>query len=157
MGTNFYFYADESEHEHIGKRSAAGPYCWDCGVTLCSTSVDSHTGKSLFGSDSVHHSPSHWLDCCPCCDAKETKEHLDESTAGRELGFNKTKPGAKTGVASCCSFTWAISPSRFADLKTAPNISIRDEYGTVYSNEEFRDVLKECPIKYYRSVGVEFC
>lgn len=49
MGTNFYRIKTEAEleedvkngvedlnqeGEHIGKRSAAGMYCWDCGVTL---------------------------------------------------------------------------------------------------------------------------
>ena len=50
MGTNFYWIVtgtaavpsdvkvpieEDSPEVHIGKRSAAGPYCWDCGVTLC--------------------------------------------------------------------------------------------------------------------------
>ena len=37
MGTNFYLgkYVYETKYEnHIGKRSAAGLYCWDCDETL---------------------------------------------------------------------------------------------------------------------------
>jgi len=49
MGTNYYLKIDECEccgryeKKHIGKRSAAGRYCFDCGVSLC---VD--------GEDNVH-------------------------------------------------------------------------------------------------------
>lgn len=40
MGTNYYArgyrrIADMDPQYHIGKRSAAGLYCWDCGKTLC--------------------------------------------------------------------------------------------------------------------------
>lgn len=38
MGTNFYLKGhrgDDDPKYHIGKRSAAGLYCWDCRITLC--------------------------------------------------------------------------------------------------------------------------
>ncbi len=65
MGTNFYF-TDESAQDqddpkiHIGKRSGAGPYCHDCGVTL-------HAD----GSRAVHSDVQTWLPECPSCGRKE--------------------------------------------------------------------------------------
>ena len=38
MGTNYYLKGhrgDDNPKYHIGKRSAAGLYCWDCHITLC--------------------------------------------------------------------------------------------------------------------------
>lgn len=163
MGTNFYFATkDNNEYRHIGKRSAAGLYCWDCGVTLCSTiinHVDIFTGniKNLYGTDAVHHSGAFWLDKCPLCYSKETEEPITKSAPGRELGFNTSAPRKKSGVSTCCSFLWAISPQYFAELSNAKSLFIRDEYDDVYTNEQFRDAMLECPIKYYHSVGEVFC
>ena len=144
MGTNFYFYVNGREYQHIGKRSAAGPYCWDCSVSLCAN-----------GNDSVHQPFStRFLDRCPVCNQKLCSETLDKSSVGRELGFNKTKPGRKTGIKSCSSFTWAISPGHFADLNIAPNTEIRDEYGRLV--QSFQAVLQECPIQFFDKIGKEF-
>jgi len=146
MGTNFY----KLNGDHIGKRSSAGLYCWDCKVTLCKE-----------GEERVHHSPydfysadKHFYDKCPLCKKSPDKEDLSESAPGRELGFNTDKLVRKTGVKTCSSFSWRIDPDVFAKsrLKT-----IVDEYGTKYTRKEFEDVLSECPIRYTHSVGKEFC
>ena len=45
MGTNFYIIDKDQEYSegrHIGKRSAAGWYCWDCGTTLCIVTGKQH-------------------------------------------------------------------------------------------------------------------
>ena len=72
MGTNFYWkeLPKELQHleksflkqnkntdllYHIGKRSAAGRYCFNCGTTLC-----------RYGSQYVHHDAP-WYDVCPIC------------------------------------------------------------------------------------------
>ena len=144
MGTNFYF-CDENDEQvvHIGKRSAAGLYCWECGLTLCAG-----------GPESVHEGETRWLDACPICGQKPFKENLADGAAGRELGFNKSSPCRKTGVQSCASFTWAISPVHFADLKDALNLHISDEYcQEIY---DFSDILSECPIMFFDSIGTEF-
>jgi hypothetical protein len=52
MGTNFYTIDDI----HIGKRSAAGLYCFDCEVTLCKN-----------GEDAIHQGSSGWYNTCPKC------------------------------------------------------------------------------------------
>jgi len=138
MGTNFYrkgYIHTDDPRFHIGKRSAAGYYCWDCKVTLCKG-----------GKDRVHYDDD-WYDKCPIC-GKEPKDEGWNSSAGRELGFNKTKPKTKTGVASCSSFTWARELGKIR--------KIQDEYGKHFTREEFQEMLLECPIQYHDSMGQEF-
>lgn len=151
-------YANNYENEtHIGKRSAAGYYCWDCGVTLCAD-----------GEDRVHYN-SNWLDACPKCGKTKSDEGW-ESAVGRELGFAKNKPAAKTGVASCCSFSWAIEPDALRTwMRDAqaicpectrphenPDHIIKDEYGRLFTPAEFEEILEECPIQYTTMIGREF-
>ncbi len=145
MGTNFYV-----GDIHIGKRSAAGPYCWECAKTLC-----------VGGEENVHKGHSEWFEQCPVCgqlpiteDRMYTTEDLSESAAGRELGFNKTPPHKKHGVKSCASFTWAILPRKLR--QTWRRGEIRDEYDKLYTWDEFQRVLEECPIRFYGMIGQEF-
>jgi hypothetical protein len=156
MGTNFYFGKDEEVH--IGKRSAAGPYCWGCGVSLCNKSFDNWENKELYGSDAVHYGEGgddNWLKSCPIC-CKTAEDEGWNSAGGRELGFNELEPKRKTGVKSCSSFSWAISPKDFQKLFSSGK-KVYDEYGQEFTQKEFKDILSECPIKYYHSVGKEFC
>lgn len=83
MGCNFYIYNPETkELKHIGKRSAAGRYCWDCGVTLC-----------IDGEYYVHYSDHAWYDYCPKCGrTKDDEDKFSESSVARELGFNDNPP-----------------------------------------------------------------
>jgi len=138
MGTNFYTLSGK----HVGKRSAAGLYCWDCNVTLCRV-----------GNKGVHFSKNELHDKCPKCGKKVIFEDFSNSSAGRELGFNNSKPKVKSGVASCSSFNWAMDPEKFKDLKIK---YIKDEYKRKYTLKEFDGVLEECPIQYTHSVGQEF-
>lgn len=132
MGTNFYMLTGQ----HVGKRSAAGMYCWDCDITLCQGRV--HYGDPYY-------------DACPKCGKTRETEGMDDSAAGRELGFNKSVPAAKAGVRSCSSFTWANEPSSLEGVAV-----IEDEYGRRYTRQEFREMLEECPIQFTDSIGVEF-
>ena len=157
MGTNFYIrgYANRDEEDsidhHIGKRSAAGLWCWDCNITMCKGGVANlHAG---FGA---------WHEKCPQCGQSKSEEALENSSAGRELGFNKSKPQKKTGIKSCCSFTWGIAGS-FEKLTSLikvrgsrecqschreyddPEKCIENEYGDLFTLGEFKEVLSECP------------
>ncbi len=160
MGTNFYIKASEpcphcgraDEHDrddptwHIGKRSAAGLYCWTCGITLC-----------MAGEAGVHYSRHDWYDACPECGAKPENEALSESAAGRELGFNKLEPTRKAGVKTCASFTWAMTQDDFVRrAKAGGPKPIVDEYNRDYSVDEFKAVLDECPIQYTDQIGAVF-
>lgn len=141
MGTNFYI--GKKDGLHIGKRSAAGLYCWDCGETLCRTGISG-----------VQWGTSAWYDKCPRCGSKPIGEDIKHSSGGRELGFNKDKPRCKKGVASCSSFGWAMTQS---ELIRNRRKRIVDEYGQKYTLQEFFDLLDECPIQSFRNVGREFC
>jgi len=132
MGTNFY----TMDGKHVGKRSAAGWFCWDCGVTLCKA-----------GNAGVHLNKE-WYESCPKCGSKPEEESLEGGSVGRELGFNTSSPCRKTGVKSCASFTWAVPPESIRQKR-----SFRDGYDRRYSKEEFDAVLEECPIQYYDSIG----
>ena len=153
MGTNFYwlqeacptcgYVEDRMDPEiHIGKRSAAGLYCWDCEITLCKQ-----------GTDGIHDDDADWYDKCPKC-GKEPEYEGWESSAGRELGFATSKPKKKTGVKSCASFTWA-QKSKDVIKKAKANLDkkiIIDEYGRTYTGKEFLQVLEECPIQ-FKEIG----
>jgi len=138
MGTNFYLKDAALEDNHIGKRSAAGRYCWDCGRTLCKQ-----------GNQGIHYSESEWYNACPVCGKKPVNESLDESSAGIELGFNKNGL-KKTGVSSCCSFTWAndMDQNLFLNTINLHSKIVRDEYGRSYTAKEFLEILTDCPIQY---------
>lgn len=138
MGTNFYL----MNGTHIGKRSAAGAFCWDCGETLC-----------IGGIQKVH-MDGEWYDKCPRCAKVVKPEFLEYSAAGRELGFNKSKPKNKHGVQSCCSFSWAIDPPILLESKRYKKV--KDEYGKAYTVKEFEEVLEECPIRFYDNIGRDF-
>ena len=149
MGTNYYV-----EDQHIGKRSAAGDYCWDCGVTLCKG-----------GNAKIHHDTdgkgnveyNGWHNRCPICKQSITDEDLDHSSVGRELGFNKTPPAKKTGIKSCSSFTWAMHPSIWMKrVRQSKDKIVEDEYGRHFTVKEFCAVLEECPIQFEDSIDQEF-
>lgn len=84
MSTNFYM----MNGKHIGKRSAAGLYCWDCKRTLC-----------VFGEKGVHESnaPEAWFEQCTKCGSKPSKR--------------------KTNVKPCSSFSWAVHPEKINRIK----------------------------------------
>ena len=161
MGTNFYirgYRQSDDPKFHVGKRSAAGLYCWDCDVSLCMGEV--HSGRSQ------------WYEACPKCGKKPTKEDLSVSASGRELGFNKSQPRVKTGVCTCSSFSWGIEnlpqaveawlsehpptcPCCGVPFKDTTKV-IEDEYGELYSEDEFEKVLAECPIQFFEHIGKYF-
>ena len=138
MGTNFYIKDDDI---HIGKRSAAGWFCWDCGITLC-----------MQGKEGIHKcKPENWHHVCPLCGNSKDAESITQSATGKELGLNKDEQ-KKTGVTTVCSFTWAFNILKHS----LPDNVIVDEYGEEYSPEEFQKILKSYPIQYYSAIGQEF-
>jgi len=170
MGTNFYInglpgVSMDDPRTHIGKRSAAGMYCWDCKRTLCKTGeADIHVTDPR---------DNKWSEVCLSCGKGRAKESLEDSTAGRELGFNKNTPTVKSGVRSCSSFTWAQEPApilsgeKFGEKFTCPACDqpipksadgkvIVDEYGRLFTLDEFKGILDECPVQYTYAVGTSF-
>ena len=158
MGTNFYvldknIYIDLNDVDlrpHIGRRSAAGPYCWDCDRTLCKE-----------GNSQIH-MKSTWFDNCPSCEKSKVEGTDVESSGLKELGFNR-QTGKKTGIASCSSFSWAIEdPVKYIidleDMKNCDKKIVVDEYGYEYSAADFlKIILEDCPVRFYHCVGEWFC
>jgi hypothetical protein len=163
MGTNFYTVNPQKARKedswdsmnpeiHVGKRSAAGWYCWDCGVTLCKDGEETvHHGCTKPSCKATISCGCKWHNVCPKCGKPTNRENLTEGAAGRELGFNKSKPKKKTGVKTCSSFTWAMEPKKVKKNKT-----IYSEYGDKYSYKEFKQILEECPIQYDHMIGEQF-
>lgn len=126
---------------HIGKRSVAGPYCWDCDVTLCKS-----------GAMGVHRHANEWHDACPRCRKKyEPKNTIKEGAGAVELGFAKPETRRPTGVQSCASFSWAQPPDSFrvfADEHADERVVV-NEYGDVMTAREFTAMLHyNCPISF---------
>jgi hypothetical protein len=156
MGTNFYIYQERPTHRepqydsmdpeyHVGKRSAAGMYCWDCDITLCK-------GRVHYG-DEFH-------DRCPTCGKKPKKyDALSKGPAAVELGFAEPETKRPTGVQGCSSFTWAQpKESVVAACKARPDEElIIDEYGRTLTGQEFLDMLENnCPLQFFDSIGKWF-
>jgi len=172
MGTNFYltrhtfefepedadFYTERDQDEsldsddprfHIGKRSAAGPYCWDCGVTLCKD-----------GEARVHHD-SKWHDECPVCGkAPVPVDGLKEGAGAVELGFAKPASVRPEEVRSCASFTWAQPLGHFQVFarEHLDEEIVVDEYERSMTGRAFLKMLEmNCPIQLKNSIGGWFC
>ena len=135
MGTNFY----TINGTHIGKRSAAGKYCWDCNVTFCKQ-----------GDSGVHDYHSEWYNACPICGKKYPELSMLSWAVSKELGFNKIK-GKQTGVGTCCSFTWAVHPDKIKMI-----LLFKDEYDRIYTKWQFKKEIDFCPIQFYDSIGKDF-
>ena len=168
MGTNFYWrdpvditdrtgapwepdLSQDDPRIHIGKRSAAGLYCWDCDVTLCKG-----------GNDAIHHGISDWHDRCPRCGASKSpnEARVMVSSSAVELGFAKPATKRKTGVCGAASFSWAQDPERVGAIceQSADTPIIEDEYGTVLTGKGFLVMLRSnCPIQFTDSIGSRFC
>ena len=140
MGCNYYWIKpaqedvdeygrDDDIHVHIGKRSAAGAYCWDCGTTLCE-----------MGTRSVHLSDQRCFENCPSCGNERDSSGVT-SSAFIELGFTKPNELKRTGVTSCSSFTWTLMwhKRQLEDMMLFGNTEkvVVDEYGHEYTAEEF--------------------
>lgn len=161
MGTNFYWMMPDpdkcascgrsdpkEEGGHIGKRSAAGRYCWDCRVTLC-------TG----GERAIHSGYSAFADECPKCGAKPVEETWNQGAAGVELGFAKSAQDKPTGVRSCSSFRWATHPDevRRRCEEAGENEIVEDEYQRRYTGLAFlRMLASNCPVQFHDSIGRTF-
>ena len=131
MGTNFY----TPLGVHIGKRSAAGWYCWNCRTTLC-----------MEGIHAVHMAETEqkWHSACPKCGAEVPN-----------LNFPGTQP-EKGPIRPCYSFSWAISPDNIKGHILSDFVT--DEYKhRIYPLDKFlEEINKSCPIQFFHLVGEEF-
>lgn len=148
MGTNFYFREGMcgAEQKHIGKRSAAGAYCFKCGITLCKK-----------GRTKVHYISWHdgWWDKCPLC--KEAYEPAplvhDEKTRQEWYKYRNTH-----NVRPCASFGWDMDPDivRVICTRLAEVQCIEDEYGEIFTGLQFWEEVICCPLWHYDCIDRDF-
>lgn len=159
MGTNFFFgearlYDDDDHYleRHIGKRSAAGLYCWDCQRTLC-------PGGNAFVHRGGRGTPE-WPTVCSQCGAKHapTGPWTKGNPAAVELGLAKSNDRKPSGIAGAASFSWAIAPTDIRErIYADPEISVVDEYGRKMTGHEFLEMVDiNCPIQFTDFVGRVF-
>jgi hypothetical protein len=150
MGTSFYWTNREPHTEegnpvnHIGKRSAAGQFCWDCMVSLCKDVKTLHEGYA------------EWHETCPNCWQEPVDPSMDKGAVAVELGYAKPEEERPMGVQTCFSFTWAHSPERTISkcMQHPQDTLVVDEYGREYTGYQFLRMLEcNCPIRYYGSIG----
>ncbi len=165
MGTNFYWLepapkchacgapqGEPREGEHVGKRSAAGLYCWDCDETLCPE------GKAR-----IHYSTgaSSWHKTCPKCGKAPAQETLQNSSCGVELGFARPRAEGERprSVSSTASFSWAAQPQQVRQ-RCEENLDqdlIVSEYGDRLTGRAFLAMLRaNCAVEYTDSIGTHF-
>lgn len=150
MGTNYYL--TDRKSTHIGKRCAAGLWCWDCNVTLQASGLAGIHQSNKWPGAEVQ------LSRCPKCGKPATERSFTETTGGVELGFAKSEDVPRHGVSTCCSFSWAMRPEELprrvkAFRKQKP---IQDEYGHQFSFEEFQKEMGIVTIEFTHSIGLEF-
>ena len=157
MGTNFYLngyvlesgeYVEGEEHDednpavHIGKRSAAGPYCWDCNQTLI-----------VGGESQIHKWHTDVSPCCPSCGATPANcDAFKEGAVAVELGFSEPNRVRPTGVRTCSSFTWAQQKDALIGFMQAhvDDKVVVDEYGRALTGREFVSMLESnCPVEFH--------
>ena len=156
MGTNFYWLGmgddtpsdDLDPEQHIGKRSAAGLWCWDCDETM-------HKG----GRERVHMDarPDYYA-ACPTCGGTfdNARASLDRGPVAVELGFAEPETVRPTGVEGCSSFTWAQDPEAAGvRCRQAADVEIvADEYGRRMTGGAFLRMLEaNCPLQFTNMIG----
>lgn len=151
MGTNYYWIDNPDNFDemdpriHIGKRSAAGRYCYDCGIYLTAQSTQyAHMGKR----DEFNEYINRKFDVCPNCGKGPSDEFI---AADRELFRGTPVPSQLHGVQGVSSFTWTMVKHKtdiVMWLKTDKNKKIiRNEYGDEFSADEFLgNELRHCII-----------
>lgn len=146
LGRRSYQYKDS---RHIGKRSAAGLYCWDCGVSLNKGNV---------------HYDNEWHEKCPKCGNTEVRNFEEHELSlpvpvAMELGFSPPRREKPRGVSPCSSFTYAQEPD-YVDRVCKLNLGrfiVEDEYGRRCSAGEFLGMLENnCPLRFTNMIGRDF-
>lgn len=171
MGTNFYWkmgtiipetvtlptgevieapgFDDMDPRIHIGKRSAAGNYCYDCDVTLCPG-----------GKEMIHRGSGRpWPKTCPKCGKTADVGTLERGPAAVELGFAKPEADRPHGVTGASSFSWAQDPAVVRRIceQRMDEVLIVDEYGRDSTGAAFLRMLRaNCPVEFTDSIGQQF-
>lgn len=146
---------------HIGKRSSAGLYCWDCDLTLCKAGMAGiHHSDIRPGESYADERKRRWHERCPTCDQPPAPINgLTEGPAAVELGFAKAPTTRPSGVRGAASFSWAQDPEAVGAIceQRADEPIIEDEYGDPLTGREFLAMIRSnCPIQFTEMIGLEF-
>lgn len=117
MGMNIYK-LKKNGGEHIGKRWAAGVWCWDCRVKA-----------------ERDHLAMFWF--CPKCAQRCSERTLAFNPAFRELGFDKTKERKHIGVDGAGGFIWHAKNKEDAKKKLKGVEKVVTEYGKRWPIKRF--------------------
>lgn len=141
-------YDDMDPDVHLGKRSGAGRFCWDCMVTL-----------NKGGNAAIHMGRSDWHPACPKCNKTEKDNYPTRFDKVVDFEKEVVTDARPKGIAPCCSFSWAQDPDGvLIILKERPNEPlVIDEYDVPYTGMEFGMMLhNSCPVHFVDSVGTRF-
>ena len=149
MGTNFYLtsVADELKEKHLGKRSAAGLYCYDCDISLV-------TGlRGGLNVRSPHYGEGTDYRTCPKCKTKPSGNLYNP-----ELFTPRPDEMAREEryvVRYCHSFSFAQARVRIDTY--ASEIDVVDEYDRHMTMEELRtEVIAKAVFLFTHHIGQEF-
>ena len=113
---------------HIGKRWAAGVWCWEC------------KKEAEYDALGCFH-------FCAKCGARCSGETLAFNPAMRELGFDKTKEIKHKGVDGASGFFWHAKNRKEALRKLKGIKKVKTEYGQYWTIKRFwrmfSDVIKQ--------------
>lgn len=135
MGTNYYI---AGTGEHIGKTSAAGPYCFRCDLSLCKG------GKSR-----VHNDGQGWYETCPGCGeplvspGKNVQRTCSFTWAIDPIRLEDACREAREAGCRCCG------------QAVGENLVI-DEYGRGQTLKTFLAWVLPLPIQFHESIGTDF-
>lgn len=136
----------DEEYRHIGKKSAAGWWCYDCNMTLCRGGIAE-----------IHRGRTGMYEQCPLCGKKPRGDGFNPVLV--ELGFRDINTEVLHGVQGASSFSWALDPVSLQDyLRTQGEaMLVEDEYGREMSGPAFLAMLRlNCPVQFFHSVGLYF-
>ncbi len=147
MGTNFYLRYESQEYErgiHLGKRSAAGMYCYGCNISL----VTGMPGG--LNVQNPHMGEGKNYRACPICGARQSGNFYNPELFTPTA--EQTDREEKYVVRYSCSFGFAIPPEELSAY--TQDVLVVDEYGTVFSMHEFRrDVIEKAAFLFTHHVG----
>jgi len=137
MGMNVYTFDGEGRGAHIGKRYAAGYWCWDCREELNQEPERRRAGNKYV-----------WT-CPGCGKSSDGKEKGRFNPAMRELGFAKDSPRAHEGIDGASGFTWQIGPDGLGESRREVKKAllsvpyVMTEYGEIWSLAKFLEMFKD--------------
>lgn len=130
MGMNIYTLKKDGA-KHLGKRWAAGVWCWDCKIEAKNDFVGNF-----------------WF--CSKCSQRTSDRTLSFNPAMRELGFDKTRPIKLIGLNGASGWIWCtdsetgLSTTIAGIKRKLKGVSkVRTEYGETWPIKKFWEMFNQ--------------